>query len=75
MGTPRKLRSDFKVYQLPKDIFDGLNERLFKHNMSYVDVASWLAGQGYKVSKSSLSRYYKVKQNDAAGEKKYWLLR
>lgn len=75
MGTARKPRSDCKVYRLPKNIFDELNERLFKRNMSYADTALWLAEHGYKVSKSSLNRYYKVKQNAAAGEQKYWLLR
>lgn len=57
MGKPRKPRSDAKMYQLPKAILDGVNERLVNYNMSYADIIAWLAEQGYKVSQSSLSRY------------------
>jgi len=57
MGKPRKPRSDAKIYQLPKAVLDGVNERLVNYNMSYADIVAWLAGQGYKVSQSSLSRY------------------
>ena len=57
MGKARKPRSDAKIYQLPKAILDGVNERLVNYNMSYADIVAWLAGQGYKVSQSSLSRY------------------
>lgn len=57
MGRPRKPRSDAKMYQLPKAVLDGVNERLVNYNMSYADIAAWLAEQGYKVSQSSLSRY------------------
>lgn len=57
MGKPRKPRSDAKMYQLPKAVLDGVNERLVNYNMSYADIIAWLAEQGYKVSQSSLSRY------------------
>ena len=57
MGKARKPRSDTKIYQLPKAVLDGVNERLVNYNMSYADIVAWLAGQGYKVSQSSLSRY------------------
>ncbi len=57
MGKTRKPRSDAKIYQLPKAVLDGVNERLVNYNMSYADIVAWLAGQGYKVSQSSLSRY------------------
>ena len=57
MGKARKPRSDAKIYQLPKAVLDGVNERLVNCNMSYADIVAWLAGQGYKVSQSSLSRY------------------
>ncbi len=57
MGKPRKPRSDARMYQLPKAILDGVNERLVNYNMSYADIIAWLAEQGYKVSQSSLSRY------------------
>lgn len=57
MGKPRKPRSDAKMYQLPKDILQGVNERLVNCNMSYTDIRAWLAEKGYKVSQASLSRY------------------
>ena len=57
MGKTRKPRSDAKMYQLPKAVLDGVNERLVNYNMSYADIIAWLAEQGYKVSPSSLSRY------------------
>ncbi len=57
MGKPRKPRSDAKMYQLPKPVLDGVNERLVNYNMSYADIIAWLAEQGYNVSQSSLSRY------------------
>lgn len=57
MGKPRKPRSDAKIYQLPRPVLDGVNDRLMNYNMSYADIISWLAEQGYEVSQSSLSRY------------------
>ena len=57
MGKPRKPRSDAKMYQLPKDILQGVDERLVNYNMSYADIRAWLAEKGYKVSQASLSRY------------------
>ena len=57
MRKSRKPRSDAKMYQLPKAVLDGVNERLVNYNMSYADIIAWLAEQGYKVSQSSLSRY------------------
>ena len=51
----RKPRSDAKIYQLPRAVLDGVNERLVNYNMSYADIVAWLAEQGYKVSQSSLS--------------------
>lgn len=57
MAKPRKPRSDAKIYQLSKDVLEGINDRLINHNMSYADIIVWLDGQGYQVSQSSLSRY------------------
>ena len=45
------------MYQLPKAVLDEVNERIMIYNMSYSDIIAWLAGQGYKISRSSLSRY------------------
>lgn len=57
MGKPRKPRSDAKMYQLPKAILQGVDERLVNYNMSYADIRAWLAEKGYTVSQASLSRY------------------
>lgn len=35
-----KPRSDAKMYQLPKAVLDGVNERLVNCNMSYADIIS-----------------------------------
>ena len=43
MGKPRKPRSDAKMYQLPKAILQGVDERLVNYNMSYADIRAWLA--------------------------------
>lgn len=57
MGKPRKPRSDAKMYQLPKAILQGVDERLVNYNMSYADIRARLAEKGYTVSQASLSRY------------------
>lgn len=54
----RKPRSDSRMYQLPKEVLDQVNEMLTKDNMSYRDIQHWLDTQhGMKVSLSSISRY------------------
>ena len=52
MGKPRKPRSDAKMYQLPKAILQGVDERLVNYNMSYADIRAWLAEKGYTVSQA-----------------------
>lgn len=55
---PRKPRSDSRMYQLPKEVLDQVNEMLTKDNMSYRDIQHWLeAKHSTKVSLSSISRY------------------
>lgn len=55
---PRKPRSDSRMYQLPKEVLDQVNEMLTKDNMSYRDIQHWLETQhSMKVSLSSISRY------------------
>lgn len=55
---PRKPRSDLRMYQLPKEVLDQVNEMLTKDNMSYRDIQHWLeAKHSTKVSLSSISRY------------------
>ncbi len=45
------------MYQLPKNILQGINEHLVDCNMSYADIRAWLAEKGYTVSQSSPSWY------------------
>lgn len=57
-NKPRKPRSDSRMYQLPKEVLDQVNEMLTKDNMSYRDIQHWLeAKHSTKVSLSSISRY------------------
>ena len=57
-GKIRKPRSDSKMYQLPKDVLDQVNEMLLNENMKYSDIQYWLeTEQGMKISLSSISNY------------------
>lgn len=54
----RKPRSDSKMYQLPKDVLDQVNEMLLNENMKYSDIQHWLETEhGMKISLSSISNY------------------
>lgn len=54
----RKPRSDSKMYQLPKDVLDQVNDMLLNENMKYSDIQYWLeTEQGMKISLSSISNY------------------
>lgn len=47
-----------KVYELPPELRDELNERLVSTGFQgYAGLADWLAGHGFKVSRSSVQRY------------------
>jgi DNA-binding ferritin-like protein (Dps family) len=47
-----------KVKSLPKDVREALDEKLVEEGFqNYEDLAEWLAGQGYDISKSSVHRY------------------
>ena len=47
-----------KVKSLPKDVREALDEKLVEEGFQrYEDLAEWLAGQGYDISKSSVHRY------------------
>lgn len=47
-----------KVEDLPVDVRDELDKRLFKGNFShYKQLEVWLAARGYEIGKSSLHRY------------------
>lgn len=42
MEKVRKPRSDSKMYQLPKDVLDQVNDMLLNENMKYSDIQHWL---------------------------------
>ena len=54
----RKPRSDSKMYQLPKDVLDQVNDMLLNENMKYSDIQHWLETEHHmKISLSSISNY------------------
>lgn len=47
-----------KVYELPSELRDELNERLVSSGFQgYEQMAQWLSERGFKVSRSSVQRY------------------
>ncbi|WP_342596327.1 DUF3486 family protein [Salinicola lusitanus] len=47
-----------KVYELPPEIRDQLNEKLVSSGFQdYTGLAEWLESNGYKISRSSVARY------------------
>lgn len=58
MEKVRKPRSDSKMYQLPKEVLDQVNDMLLNENMKYSDIQYWLETEhGLKISLSSISNY------------------
>ena len=58
MEKVRKPRSDSKMYQLPKDVLDQVNDMLLNENMKYSDIQYWLETEhDMKISLSSISNY------------------
>ena len=54
----RQPRSDSKMYQLPKDVLDQVNDMLLNENMKYSDIQYWLeTEQNMEISLSSISNY------------------
>lgn len=54
----RKPRSDSKMYQLPKEVLDQVNDFLLDENMKYSDIQHWLETEhSMKISLSSISNY------------------
>lgn len=54
----QKPRSDSKMYQLPKDVLDQVNDMLLNENMKYSDIQYWLETEhNMKISLSSISNY------------------
>lgn len=53
------------VYALPDEVRENLNARLVGAGFGgYEDLADWLAGEGYQISKSALHRYGQDLQAD-----------
>lgn len=42
MEKVRKPRSDSKMYKLPKDVLDQVNDMLLNKNIKYSDIQYWL---------------------------------
>lgn len=66
-----KPRSDSKMYQLPKEVLNQVNEMLLNDNMKYSDIQHWLETEHHvKISLSSISNYavkiFKAAQRTAA---------
>jgi len=53
----KRYRRHNKVYELPKELRDGLDERLADTSITYVEISAWLAEAGYEISKSTIGRY------------------
>lgn len=58
MDKIRKPRADSKMYQLPKNVLDQVNNMLLNENMKYSDIQHWLQVEhDMKISLSSISNY------------------
>lgn len=58
MGKARKPRSDSKMYQLPKEVMNQVNDMLLNDNMKYSDIQHWLETEHHvRISLSSISNY------------------
>lgn len=58
MEKTRKPRSDSKMYQLPKEVMNQVNDMLLNDNMKYSDIQYWLETEHHvKISLSSISNY------------------
>ena len=56
MGKPRKPRSDAKMYQLPKDILQGVNERLVNRRKTVLSTNLSVDDIGRRYGEAVLSR-------------------
>lgn len=57
-GKMRKPRSDSKMFKLPKEVLERVNEMLLNENMKYSDIQEWLETEhGIRISLSSISKY------------------
>ena len=58
MEKTRKPRADSKMYQLPKEVMNQVNDMLLNDNMKYSDIQYWLETEHHvKISLSSISNY------------------
>lgn len=53
----KKYRKHNKVYELPKDMKEELDDMLRDTSISYVQMSEYLKEQGYDISKSTIGRY------------------
>lgn len=54
----RKPRADSKMYQLPKEALNQIDDMLLNENMKYSDIRHWIEQEyGMKISLSSISNY------------------
>jgi histidinol phosphatase-like PHP family hydrolase len=57
MATATKQRRHGKLHELPGEIRREVNDLLIEPSITYEDVAQYLQGKGYDISKSSIGRY------------------
>ncbi len=58
MGKERsRTRINSKIDALPDEIREQIDDMIIDTNNTYQEIADWVTGQGYEVSKSSVGRY------------------
>lgn len=65
MSDRKRTRINSKITQLPDDVKAELDAQLGDTENTYSDIAAWLKGKGYTVSKSAVGRYA-IRINKAA---------
>ncbi|EPR07771.1 DUF3486 family protein [Ruminiclostridium papyrosolvens] len=65
MAERRRTRVNSKITQLPEDIKEQLDAQLLDTSNTYDDIAKWLKGEGFNISKSAVGRYA-IRANQAA---------
>lgn len=65
MGDRRRTRINSKISQLPDGVKEELDAQLADTANTYTDIAKWLKGKGYDISKSAIGRYA-IRANKAA---------
>lgn len=65
MSKRRRTRQSSSITALPEDIRARLDDKLLDTANTYDEIAAWLAGQGYPISRSAVGRYA-IRSNQAA---------